>query len=123
MHRWHRIDEPLAYVRRTMANLHISRWRRHRARELLTANVFDRAERDAAEPLAERDALFTALRQLPPRMRAVIVLRYWADASEAETAEILGCSVGAVKSTASRGLARLRAVLEDDQTHIVRGTR
>jgi RNA polymerase sigma-70 factor (sigma-E family) len=124
MHRWHRIDEPLAYVRRTMANLHISRWRRHRARELLTATVSDRAERDATGPVAERDVLFRALRQLPPRTRAVIVLRYWADVSEADTADILGCSVGAVKSTASRGLARLRAVLEpDDQTHTVRGTR
>ena len=53
----------------------------------------------------------SALRALPPRTRAVIVLRYWVDLSEAETAALLGCSVGSVKSNASRGLSRLRAAL------------
>jgi RNA polymerase sigma-70 factor (sigma-E family) len=112
MRSWRRIDDPLPYVRRIMANLHISRWRRHRARELLTARVPDRPVRDPTDAVNDRDVLFAALRALPPRARAVIVLRYWVDLSEAETAAILGCSVGSVKSTASRGLARLRAALE-----------
>jgi len=54
------------------------------------------------------DALSRALALLPPRQRAVLVLRYWEQLSEAEAAELLGCSVGTVKSTASRGLSRLR---------------
>jgi RNA polymerase sigma factor (sigma-70 family) len=55
-----------------------------------------------------RDVLVRLLLQLPPRQRAVIVLRYWEQRTEAEAAELLGCSVGTVKSTTSRGLARLR---------------
>jgi RNA polymerase sigma-70 factor (sigma-E family) len=108
MRHWRRIDEPLPYVRRIMANLHVSRWRRHRAREVLSSIVPDRHERDATDGVADREALLAALRRLPPRTRAVIVLRYWVDLSEADTADVLGCTVGTVKSTASRGLARLR---------------
>ena len=111
MRRWDSIDDPLPYVRRIMTNLHISRWRRHRAHELLASIVPDRHAQDVTEKIAERQALLDAMRSLPPRTRAVIVLRYWADLSEADTADTLGCSVGSVKSTASRGLARLRAVL------------
>jgi RNA polymerase sigma-70 factor (sigma-E family) len=111
MRAWHRIEDPLPYLRRTMTNLHISRWRRHRAREFLTSFVPDRQVHDGSERITERQALWTALRQLSPRTRAVIVLRYWADLSEADTAQVLGCSVGSIKSTASRGLTRLRAAL------------
>jgi RNA polymerase sigma-70 factor (sigma-E family) len=111
MRRWDSIDDPLPYVRRIMTNLHVSRWRRHRAREFLASIVPDRHVRDGTDQIAERQALLDALRSLPPRMRAVIVLRYWADLSEADTAGTLGCSIGSVKSTASRGLARLRDVL------------
>jgi DNA-directed RNA polymerase specialized sigma24 family protein len=57
-----------------------------------------------------RDALMRALRALPPQQRAVVVLRYWEQLTQAETAELLGCSEGAVKSAASRGLSRLRAL-------------
>jgi RNA polymerase sigma factor (sigma-70 family) len=55
-----------------------------------------------------RDALVRALRELPPRQRAVLVLRYWEQFTQAETAELLGCSESAVKSAASHGLVRLR---------------
>jgi RNA polymerase sigma factor (sigma-70 family) len=60
-----------------------------------------------------RRALVQALAELPPRQRAVLVLRYWGQLSEAESAEVLGCSVGTVKSSLSRGLARLREPTAD----------
>lgn len=59
-----------------------------------------------------RDELVRLLRRLPPRQRAVIVLRYWEQRSQAETAALLGCSEGVVKSAASRGLRRLRELAE-----------
>ena len=111
MRRWHRVDDPIPYVRRTMINLHVSRWRRHRARELVTSIIPERPVRDPADQVSDRQMLMSALRALPPRTRAVIVLRYWVDLSESQTAALLGCSVGSVKSNASRGLSRLRAAL------------
>jgi RNA polymerase sigma factor (sigma-70 family) len=72
-----------------------------------------------------RDALFRALRELPPRQRTVLVLRYWEQLTQTETAALLGCSEGNVKSTTSRGLARLReltAAWYDPQPHLVHGT-
>jgi len=111
MRHWARVDEPMAYVRRIMVNQNVSIWRRRRARELLTSISPDRHVRDATDGIADRHALFAAMRVLAPRTRAVIVLRYWADLSEAETAELLGCSVGTVKSRASRGVAKLRELL------------
>ena len=63
---------------------------------------------DGSTRVDQRDKLFRLLIQLPPGQRAAIVLRYWEDLSEAEAAEVLGCSVGTVKSATSRGLARLR---------------
>ncbi|MFC6016867.1 SigE family RNA polymerase sigma factor [Plantactinospora solaniradicis] len=112
MRRWRRVDEPMAYLRRVMVNQHISLWRRYRAREVVTAVLPDRPVRDLADGVAERQVLHQAMRTLAPRTRAVIVLRYVADLPESEVAETLGCSVGSVKSRASRGLARLRAALE-----------
>ncbi|HYN93866.1 MAG TPA: SigE family RNA polymerase sigma factor [Pilimelia sp.] len=115
LRRWRQVDEPMAYVRRIMINQHISVWRRIGSRELLTGVLPERAGRDEAAAHATRDELVRALRGLPPRTRAVLVLRYWEDLSEADTAAILGCSVGSVKSQASRGLARLRSVLQADR--------
>jgi len=67
-----------------------------------------------------RDALGRALAQLPPQQRTVLVLRYWEGLSQAETAELLGCSEGNVKAMTSRGLSRLReltATWHDPQPH------
>jgi RNA polymerase sigma-70 factor (sigma-E family) len=111
MRRWRRLDEPVAYVRRILVNERTSRWRRTGSRELLTATVPDRVRPDATEAVVVRDELLTALQKLPARMRAVLVLRYWEDLSEADTADLLRCSVGTVKSQAARGLTRLREVL------------
>ena len=94
-----------------MVNHRTSLWRRMGSRELLTPVPPDRAAPDGAAGQAERDELLAALGRLPVRMRTVLVLRYWEDLSEVETARILGCSVGSVKSQASRGLTRLREVL------------
>ncbi|NUR69929.1 MAG: SigE family RNA polymerase sigma factor [Hamadaea sp.] len=112
MRAWSRVDEPMPYVRRVMVNQHISVWRRVRRRELVTDSPPDVGFTDAAEAIAQRHAVRDALRSLPPRTRAVVVLRYLGDMSEAEVAAALGCSLGNVKSHASRGLARLRAVLD-----------
>jgi RNA polymerase sigma-70 factor (sigma-E family) len=110
MRRWERIDDPLPYVRRAILNLYLNSLR-GRARELVTGLLPEQPVRDAADQVAQRSTLWPALRALPRRARAVIVLRYWLDLSEAETARLLGCSVGTVKSTASRGLGRLRDTL------------
>jgi RNA polymerase sigma-70 factor (sigma-E family) len=120
--RWHKVramDHPAAYARRILVNLAIdgAKRRAHRAGELAVpggARVLDQADSRAERDLRAVDTqteLFRALASLSPRQRAIIVLRYWADLPETEVAEILNCSAGTVKSTASRGLARLREVL------------
>ncbi len=110
MRRWERIDDPLPYIRRTIVNLYLNSLRR-RTRELVTTLLPERPVRDATDRIVARSTLWPALRALPRRTRAVIVARYWLDLSEAETAQLLGCSTGTVKSTASRGLSRLRETL------------
>jgi RNA polymerase sigma-70 factor (sigma-E family) len=105
---WPRVtskDDPEGYVRRVMVNHHLSVWRRRR-REVLVADPTERTY----VPVAERDAeLWTALARLPRRQRAVLVLRYYEDLTEADTAAVLGCSIGTVKSQASKALAKLRS--------------
>lgn len=117
MRRWSRVDEPMAYVRRAMINQHISIWRRIGQREIVTDTPPDRRHLDEADRITQRAAVHDALRSLPPRTRAVVVLRYLVDLPEAEVAEMLGCSVGNVKSQASRGLAKLRTVLAPAQEY------
>jgi RNA polymerase sigma-70 factor (sigma-E family) len=111
---WPRIinrDDPEAYVRRIMVNRHVSIWRRTR-RERLVAETPD----VAYNPPDPHDArLWAELGKLPARQRAVLVLRFYEDLGAAETAAVLGCSVGTVKSTTSRGLARLRASLDSSE--------
>ena len=70
---------------------------------------------EAPDELAERDAVWQVVRRLPPRQRAAVVLRYYEDLSEAETAEVLGCSIGTVKSQTSRAVATLRAVMTEER--------
>ncbi|GAA2363872.1 hypothetical protein GCM10010432_20130 [Catellatospora methionotrophica] len=112
--RWDRVDEPMPYLRRALVNQRTSVWRRIGSRELLTGVLPERGRADGSAAHAERDELMAALATLPVRMRAVLVLRYWEDMSEADTAAALGCSAGSVKSQASRGLARLREVLRPE---------
>ena len=105
-----RSGEPERYVRGILANASADRWRRlaRRAERPLPARGEDPALPDHSAVVADRDYLLRALAALPPRQRAVLVLRYFDDLSEAETADMLGCSLGTVKSQAARGLARLR---------------
>jgi RNA polymerase sigma-70 factor (sigma-E family) len=112
--RWSRIrtyDQPDAYMRRVLVNGRTSMWRRTRGREVLTDAVPDRPAPDSATGAVEADDLRRALRALPDRQRAAVVLRFWCDLSEQETAAAMGVSVGTVKSHTSRGLARLRELL------------
>jgi len=117
---WPRIvnrDDPEAYVRRIMVNRHVSIWRRTR-RERLVAETPD----TALEPTDPHDAwLWSELATLPARQRAVLVLRFYEDLGAAQTAEVLGCSVGTVKSTTSRGLARLRERITRDPSRDIEG--
>ena len=97
-----------AYARRTIVTTAIS-WRRRRSfHERPIDEVPDVGVADRVDELATRDALWAHLQLLPPRQRAAIVLRHYLDLSEAQTAEAMGCSVGAVKSQTSAGLGRLR---------------
>jgi RNA polymerase sigma-70 factor (sigma-E family) len=107
---WHRIAgaDPEAYVRRVMVNTYISGLRRRSSGEIVTAAPPERAQADDAENVEHRIILTDALRRLPRKQRALIVLRYFEDLTEAQTAEVLGCSVGTVKSQTSRALSRLR---------------
>ncbi len=115
---WGRIEgQPDAYVRKIMVNTYSSWWRRRWNGEQATADLPETPAGDAhhgagtgreSRRVEERTDLWRALGRLPKRQRAVVVLRFYEDLSEAETAEIMQCSVGTVKSQASRALAKLR---------------
>ena len=109
---WGRIDgDPEPYVRTILVRQNVSRWRVRRWRELTTDQL---PERPAGGPDPDdRVLLHRALGTLAPRQRAVIVLRYFEDLTEAQTAEALGIAVGTVKSQARDALRRLREVLPD----------
>ncbi|NAS20317.1 SigE family RNA polymerase sigma factor [Herbidospora sp. NEAU-GS84] len=118
LHRaWPRVrrkDDPEAYVRVVMARLHISVWRRRR-RESLAVDPPDGAWEDA-RPSDREQGLWRALADLPRKQRAVLVLRYYEDLTDAEIARVLGIARGTVRSHASHGLARLRTVIGDTAT-------
>ncbi len=122
--RWRRVIEagnPEAYVRRIIVNEHISWWRRFGRRELAYPDPPGRPLADPSDHADHRLDFAVALARLPKRQRAVIVLRYYHDLSEADTAEALRCSVGTVKSQTHAALAKLRSLLPD--LHAMGGTR
>jgi RNA polymerase sigma-70 factor (sigma-E family) len=115
--RWHRVrrmEQPRAYARRILVNLALdgARGRARRRSELDQERAAVPLAVDPLSALDTRAELVQALGQLPARQRAVLVLRYFNDLTEAQVADVLGCSPGTVKSSASRGLARLRETLQ-----------
>ncbi|MFJ7996868.1 SigE family RNA polymerase sigma factor [Streptomyces sp. NPDC096310] len=112
--KWSRIagEQPEAYVRKAMIHLHASWWRRRWRGELPYGELPDTAVHfDAYAKVDLEQSLATAVRSLPVRQRAVVVLRYFEDLSVEATAAALGCSTGTVKSQSSRALRALRGLL------------
>jgi RNA polymerase sigma-70 factor (sigma-E family) len=103
---WRRVQEPEAYVRRILVTTSASWWRRKWTRETPTADLPESPV--AADGMADRQDLWDAVGHLPGRQRAVVVLRFLEDRTEAETANLLGCSVSTVKSQSTKALAKLR---------------
>ena len=118
---WRRITpgSEEAYLRRAVLNAHLSWWRRGVRTERCMAQVPERAGGDLTAAVDARQEMWAALATLPPRQRAVLVLRYYEDLPEADIARVLDVSAGTVKSQAARGLARLRAT----RPELVRGQR
>jgi RNA polymerase sigma-70 factor (sigma-E family) len=106
--RLHGVGNAEAYARKVMYHAQVSLWRRRRVREFYPNELPDRGSDDHAESVSVRISLERALRTLSPRQRAVIVLRYFEDRTEAETADLLGISLGTAKTQAARALDRLR---------------
>ncbi|MEU3823804.1 SigE family RNA polymerase sigma factor [Streptomyces sp. SID486] len=112
---WERIEDHRAvdgYVRRALVNTRTSQWRKRRVDEFACEELPEpepvSGGDDPAERQALHDAMWRAVLRLPARQRAMVVLRYYEDLSEAQTAEVLGVSVGTVKSAVSRALGKLR---------------
>jgi RNA polymerase sigma-70 factor (sigma-E family) len=111
---WRRIsqqDAAEAYATRTLVNIYLADRRRKRVAEVLTDTLPERPAEAQAPEL--RMVVLGALATLPPRARAVVVLRYWADMSVEHVADLLGCSPGNVKSQSARALDKLRPLLGD----------
>jgi RNA polymerase sigma-70 factor (sigma-E family) len=110
--KWDRVaaaDVPLAYVRRSLANAYINQSRRGSRREFAYEDVPERVDpHDPLTQLADRDEIWAGLKLLSDRQRAALVLRFFEDQSDEQTAVALGCRVGTVRSLISRGLATLR---------------
>jgi RNA polymerase sigma-70 factor (sigma-E family) len=112
-----------AYVRRVMVNTQTSWWRRKWRGEQPVGSLpetYEPVAPDEVGPSDERDRLRRALRELPARQRAAVVLRHYEDLGETEVARLMGCSVGTVKSQCARGLARLRAAIDDPYADLMR---
>jgi RNA polymerase sigma-70 factor (sigma-E family) len=108
---WDRIEDLGAldgYVRRAMVNTHISWWRRRKLEEFPTDELPDQVVADHSGDSDSREVLRRAIDRLPDRMRAAVLLRFYQDMTEAEIADALGVSLGTVKSTVSRAVAKLR---------------
>jgi RNA polymerase sigma-70 factor (sigma-E family) len=106
---WGRLDDdPEPYVRKILVNTYASWWRRRWRGETPTESLPESSAADPTGRIDDRDELWQALGRLPRRQRAVVVLRYFEDLSEAQIADTLGISSGTVKSQTSKALARLR---------------
>ncbi|MFJ9905425.1 SigE family RNA polymerase sigma factor [Streptomyces sp. NPDC101152] len=121
---WERIEDHRAldgYVRRALLNTRTSQWRKRKVDEFVCEELPEPEPvpggDDPAEQQALHDAMWRAVMKLPDRQRAMVVLRYYEDLSEVQTAEVLGVSVGTVKSAVSRALGKLR---EDPELGLVR---
>lgn len=116
LRKWKRVDNPRAYVRRAVVNEVNSRFRRLRLEraEAQRHHGDDRGARGQEENVADRDAMLRALAELPRRQRTAVVLRYYQQLTETETAEVMDCAVGTVKSNTARGLDRLRVLLDGE---------
>jgi RNA polymerase sigma-70 factor (sigma-E family) len=110
--RWRRLDDPLAYTRRVVVNLCRDRGRGAAGHERPGLPYIDAAAPDVIGLHDDRDQLVRAIRALPYRQRAVLVLRFWHDLTEQQAADTLGVRAGTVKSQTSRALQRLRQLLE-----------
>ncbi|HWB37068.1 MAG TPA: SigE family RNA polymerase sigma factor, partial [Rugosimonospora sp.] len=108
--RWERLDDPEAYVRRVLYTQAVSGWRARLRRPVEWLGPEPPPSPAPPEEVEVRVVLDGALRRLTPKQRAVLVLRYYEDRTESQAAEILGCSVGTVKSQTRHALARLRAL-------------
>jgi RNA polymerase sigma factor (sigma-70 family) len=109
------IEEMAAYARATLFRVFVRRRTRRRREPPVAEVLLPAADPDIAGRWAGRRDMVALLAQLPPRMRAVLAARFYLDLTEAGTAQLLGCSVGTVKSMTSRGLQRLRAAWEAEQ--------
>ncbi|MFD5826146.1 SigE family RNA polymerase sigma factor [Lentzea sp. NPDC060358] len=106
---WGRVDgDPEPYVRRIVVTVHATWWRRRWRGEEPTGELPERPGAAPQDAVDEREWLWQALGRLPRRQRTVVVLRFYEDLTEAQVAALLGCSVGTVKSQASKALAKLR---------------
>ncbi|MET9341445.1 SigE family RNA polymerase sigma factor [Nonomuraea sp. NPDC003804] len=116
---WHRLRkdvDPEPYVRRIIVNTAINRARRRAVLRFIPMGTLPEVPVAGADAGVElRQVLADGLRLLPPRQRAVVVLRYWEDLTEAQTAETLGCAVGTVKSQTAKALAKLRGLIVMDE--------
>ncbi|HEX3824629.1 MAG TPA: SigE family RNA polymerase sigma factor [Mycobacteriales bacterium] len=120
MARWSAIerqDDPFVYVRRVIVNTHITWWRRWSAR-VTVGSVPERVSAEHTQLAADQDEVRRALLALPQRQRAVLVLRFYEDMSEAQIAVALDCRPGTVKSQASRAMATLRRALDPHRIDI-----
>lgn len=116
--RWGRVrrsDQPEAYVRRMVVNAATDTWRAGRGRRTVSLSEaqWPPEPDQAVDGVVNREALLACVRRLPAGQRAVLVLRYFDDLTEVESARVLGCSVGTVKSQHARAIARLRELLPD----------
>jgi RNA polymerase sigma-70 factor (sigma-E family) len=109
--RWESVQNPDAFVRRVIYRQRVSSWRKLR-REVVAGRVPERSVTDGAEERARDEEVHQALRALPPRQRAALVLRYFEDLTEAQTAEVMGVRTGTVKSLSHQAVARMRQELQ-----------